>query len=345
MSNHSSNARRVAVLAVSTAAAVSVRGQELAPESGAWLRAGGVMRSGMKVQFHDTALPTPLGAGIFQNGYVLPSVGTNSPYTWNWGYQSASQITGNTLQFQRLDNAPRVGGLSGNIGSEFGGEFRGGLEVVQFEVKKRTVKFGVEGGYGYTTVSAGASGTASGTATLTTTGYTLVGPNDEAIIPPLPPFSGTFGGPGPLIPRDPISTGSITGTGTSALDMHLSAHLHIIKAGVYFETPLTQRLSAGVSFGYCTILPDAQLSFTESVTYSDPGLPSSSVSRVVRRSDWRPGGYFEMRLQYDFTKHLGVYVAGQVEFNQDCTFGDYGRQATIKLGGVYGGNVGVRWTF
>lgn len=343
MTNQRFNTRVAGLVGLAAMAAAPAWAQDLSPESGMWIRGGGVLRSGMKVDFRDSSAPTP--AGLFDNGFVLPSISTNSPYTWNWGYQSASQLSGNTLNFQRLDGAPRVGSLSGSMGTEFGGELRAGFEVARFTVAKREVVFGLEAGYGYSSISASAGGAATGTATLSTASYSLVGGDGLAILPPIAPYSGTFAGPGPVIGRNPASTGSVTAAGTSTLDMALDAHLHILKAGVYFEVPLGRRFSTGVSLGYCSVLPDAEFRYTETTSYAGGAIPGTSVSRILRRSDWRPGGYMEVRLQYDFTRRLGAYVGAQYEYNQNSTFGDAGRQAILKLGGVYGGTVGLRWTF
>ncbi len=342
MSNPLFHLRGAAYVGLAVASIAAVHGEEMAPESGIWIRGGGVLRSGIGVDFRNTTVPTPVGAGIFQNGYVLPSVSTNSPYTWNWGYQKSSQIVEDTLNLERWDKVPRVGDLSGKVGTAFGGDLRAGIEVTRFMVGRREVKFGLEGGYGYSTVSARAGGSAAGTGTHTTATYSFQPGDEQTIIPPLPPYSGTFAGPGPLIPRAPISGPTTTPvTGTSTLDMRLNAHLHILKAGVYFEVPVARRLTAGVSFGYCSVLPDAQLTIDESFSYDS----SAGGHHLVRRSDWRPGGYFELRAQYDITKRLGVYVGGQYEFNQNSTFGGFGREATLKLGGVYGGTLGLRWGF
>jgi hypothetical protein len=317
--------------------------QDLTPDSGFWIRTGGFLRGGMKVDFRDTAVPTPAGAGLYANGFVLPSVSTNSAYTWNWGYQDASQISGSTLQFNRLDGAPRVGGLSADFGAVFGGEVRGGFEVVRFPVGKREMRFGFEAGYGYGTLSASASGSAAGSATYQTAQYSLIDGNGDPIVPPGAPYAGTFNGPGPLIPLEG-SVQTVTRPGTSTTALGIDSDLHVAKFGPYFELPLSKRFLIGVSFGYCTVLADAELTVRESTTYVD-SIPGTQVNQAFRRSDWQPGGYFELRAQYDLTRHIGLYLGVEYEFNEDVTFGGAGRTATIKMGGVYGGVAGVRWTF
>jgi len=327
------------------AGVAGVSAQELRPAPGFWVRAGATIRMGYKVDFRDTAMPAPTGAGEFSNGFVLPSVSTNSPLTWNWGYQDASQVQGNTLRFDRMNDAPRVGRVDGGSESTFGGEIRAGFEALRFEVKDRQVRFGIEAGYSFGSLSMSASGSAQGTASYTAAGYSLLSPNGEMLTSPGAPYAGTFAGPGPLISRTPLFQQTSTGAGTSTLDMGLDADLHTFKLGPYFDIPLSPRWTAGFSFGYCTVLPDAEFRFTEVTEFPGTTLPSSRVSRVVRRSDWQPGGYFEIRAHYDVTRRLSVFAAGEFLYNETLRFGDGGREAQIKMGGVYGGSLGARWAF
>jgi len=327
------------------AGVAGVSAQELRPAPGFWIRAGGTIRMGYQVDFRDTAPSAPTGAGQFANGFVLPSISTNAPLTWNWGYQNASQVVGDTLQFDRLNNAPRVGDLDGGTESTFGGEIRAGFEALRFEVGQREVRFGLEAGYSFATLSASAAGNAQGTASYTTSSYSLLAPTGERVIPPGAPYSGTFNGPGPLIALNPLSVQTLMGAGTSTLDMGLDATLHTLKLGPYFEIPLSPRWVAGVSFGYCTVLPDAELRFTEVTQFPGTTIPGSQATRVVRRSDWQPGAYLELRAQYDITRRLAVFVSGEFLYNENLIFGAGGREVELKLGGIYGGSIGARWKF
>lgn len=327
------------------AGVAGVSAQELRPAPGFWIRAGGTIRMGYQVDFRNTAPAAPTGVGQFANGFVLPSISTNAPLTWNWGYQDASQVVGDTLQFDRLNDAPRVGDLDGGTESTFGGEIRAGFEALRFEVGQREVRFGLEAGYSFATLSASASGRAQGTASYTTSSYSLLAPNGERVIPPGAPYSGTFNGPGPLIALNPLSVQTLMGAGTSTLDMGLDATLHTLKLGPYFEIPLSPRWVAGISFGYCTVLPDAELRFTEVTEFPGTTIPGSQATRVVRRSDWQPGAYLELRAQYDVTRRLAVFVSGEFLYNENLIFGAGGREVELNLGGIYGGSIGARWKF
>jgi len=200
--------------AVLLAATTVAHAQELRPAPGFWMRLGGNFRTGYSVKFSDTAAPAPAGAGLFSNGFVLPSVsGTNAPYTWNWGYNDAAQVQGNTLVLERFDSRPRVGGLDGGNDVLLGGELRAGFEAVRFEWLDREMRFGFEGGYSMGMLSSSAMGSAAGAASFTRGTYSLVGPGGVPILVPSAPYAGTFNGPGPLIPLQPLGLQTITSAG------------------------------------------------------------------------------------------------------------------------------------
>jgi len=333
--------------AVLLAATTVVHAQELRPAPGFWMRLGGNFRTGYSVKFSDTADPAPAGAGLFSNGFVLPSVsGTNAPYTWNWGYNDASQVQGNTLGLERFDTRPRVGALEGGNDVLLGGELRAGFEAVRFEWLDREMRFGFEGGYSMGMLSSSATGIAAGAASFTRGTYSLVGPGGVPILVPSAPYAGTFNGPGPLVPLQPLGLETITSAGaSSSTRLGLDATLHTFRVGPYLEAPFGKRWVAGFGFGYNTVLPDAELRIRETTTYPGTALGPTEVDRTVRRSDWRPGGYAEVRVQYEFNRRLSAFAAAEFQVNQDLVFGAAGRQVRIELGTVYGGSAGVRLAF
>jgi hypothetical protein len=352
--NSSRSLRRLALGAGSLGVATAGLAQpaqlpELDPGAGFFFRVGGTVRTGVKAEFRDVAPAVPTAAGVYENGYVLPSVtGAASDYTWNWGYDDAAQVGADTLNFSRLNDAPRVGALSSDGESMFGGELVAGFEIYQFELARKPLRFGVEAAYSFMTFSASAAGSASGTATLTQAGYSTIGPGGVAIVVPPAPYAGTFDGPGPLLGRTPATLTTISAPGASALDLTLDATIHTLKFGPYFAWDLTKRLSLAASFGYATVLPDAEMTFRETTTYgagTGGTIPSSAIDAVVRRSDWQPGGFVQFRLEYHFTRRLSAFVGAEYLYNENLVFQGQGREATIKLGGTYGGTLGVGYHF
>jgi hypothetical protein len=334
-------------------AAISVCGQELRPTPGIWARVGAVVRSGYGVRFHDVSPVLPGGAGNFANGFVLGSVSTNSPNTWNWGYDGStpphmpggSAITGTDLNLYRYDQQPRVGSVDAGSGSTFGGELRAGFEALRFEVFGRDIRFGLEAGYSFASLSVNGSGSVTGAGSYTTGTYSLIGPGGQVIQAPQAPYAGTFNGPGPLIPLAPTSLNTIQGVGTSVAEFSLDADLHTLKFGPYFELPLSRRWVVGLSFGYCTVLPDAQFGIRENTSFPGSDIPGSSLSQTVRKSDWQPGGYAELRVNFELHRRVALFLAGEFQHNEDLSFDGFGRQAVVEMGGIFGASGGVRLSF
>lgn len=341
--------------------------EDLEPSSRITFRLGANYRTGFKASVRDVTAPVPLTPGVFENGYVLPSVsGTQTDQTWYWGYQDAGQVSGETLTLSRLNNAPRVGDLESGTESLFGGELVIGAELGKFELWKRTWNIGIEAAYSYAQFSTELGGTASGIAALTTAQYGLGG-----ILVPDAPYAGTFLGPGPLINRNPTRQQTLAAVGTSTLNVGIDSTIHTLKFGPYVELPMGKKFSLGFGLGYATVMPDTDLTIREYTSYgpatgggtgpsggrgagrSDASgapdlptsIPDSSVEVDSGRSDWQPGGYVQLRAEYDFTRNIGVFVAAEFLYNESMRFQAGGREATIELGGTYGATGGLRLSF
>lgn len=358
---------RHAVLALlATSAAVGVRAQTQLPDEdkpeplGLRFRVGGRVLLNLKATFTDAKPALSTAAGQFGDGYVLvgSNTSTNSAgvptagaVTWNWGYDNASQISGNELTLTRYDNVPRVGSLDGSGGStSFGGELFAMYELYQFRVwNKRTGHWGFEAGYGFSTFDVSASGNASGTATRNRSIYSLGG-----IVPPSPGYQGGFSGPipggpaAPVLDFAPISSSSLSSAGSSTLTASVSSDIHSVKLGPWVELPLTDRLTLGFGAGFCTVLAQADLSFRETSTFANPGLAAAApaiLDGTVTRQDWRPGFYAQLHLDYAFTPSWTVFGGIDLQSNPDLKFSTQGRGVDLKLGSVLGATAGVQFSF
>jgi hypothetical protein len=358
---------RHAVLALlATSAATGLRAQTQIPDEdkpeplGIRFRVGGRVQFNLKATFTDTLPVLANTPGQFGDGYVLigsntstngAGVPTAGAVTWNWGYNNASQVSGGNLTQTRYDNVPRVGALEGSGGStSFGGELFAMYELYQFRAwNKRTGHWGFEAGYGFSTFEVSASGSASGTATRNQSVYSLGG-----IVPPSPGYRGGFSGPipggpaAPIIDFAPISSASLSSAGSSTLTASASSDLHSIKLGPWVELPLTDRLSLGFGAGFCTVFAQADLSFRETTTFTNPALAGAAPGLLVgeaSRQDWRPGFYAQMHLDYAFTPSWSAFGGIDFQANPDLKFASQGRGVDIKLGSVFGATAGVQFSF
>ncbi|HTH48450.1 MAG TPA: hypothetical protein VMB21_13135 [Candidatus Limnocylindria bacterium] len=301
-------------------------------QSGWFVRLGGRISSGVKAEVRNTrplSVTSP-GLSVYDDGFVGKDNGGSPTLTQNWGYQSASQVNGDTLTF-RDASGMRVGDRTGlKDDPQFGGELVAGFEFVRFDIGRREARFGFEVGYSFSEFSVTDHATASGNSLYYD--YALNG-----VIPPVAPYSGSPDQPGPLLTYDsPVIR---TVPGTSSLDTKLESDFHTLRVGPWIEVPLSGRVNLALSVGYCTVYTSSQLTLTET-----DSLSGSSMNRYLS-SHWSPGGYAQLRAIYRLTKHIGVYVGGDFQYNTGVTINAPGRQAKIDFGTTYGAVAGVNFGF
>lgn len=343
---------RVTALAfVATAVAfslVAADDPEDAERSGWFVRLGGRVSSGMKATLRDTRPAGALAAGSYDDGFVQPAAGGNPALTANWGYQSAAQVQGNDLVFHRLDGAPRVGDRVGlKDDPQFGGEVVTGFEFFRFDIGKREARFGFESGYSHSRFTVSDRAVATGSATFTVDRFALDAASaGNPVTPPLAPYAGAAGTPGPLIGLSPSARTVLTTTGTSTLDSKFDSEFHNLRIGPWIEVPITGRMSLSISAGYVAIYSSSHLDLAESVAFADPTVPvpAAASGRSVA-THWSPGAYAQVRTNYRLTRHLGVYVGGDIQHSTGATVGAPGREARIDFGDTYGAVAGVSCTF
>lgn len=327
---------------------ISIFGAEKFDDSnntGWFVRLGGRVLTGVKAEIHDgrTVSSDPR---VFDDGFVKPDISGGAD-TWNWGYSTSSQISGGQLSLHRTENAPRVGDRS-NLGenSLYGGEVIAGFEFTRFRLGTRQARFGLELGYSLASgFDVKDSASVAAHAKRTTSNFDLGG-----ILPPMASsgmaYSGTFDGPGSLINLNPVSSTLAEGDGVSRFDASVASDLYTLKFGPWIEVPLGGALSLGLSVGYCSVYADTDFRFTDSVTYVGGTLPNSVVMGHVQQGRWSPGGYAQLRLDYDLNAHLGAFVGGDVQYNGSQSFtSDAGREVKLKFGGTFGGIIGVAYRF
>src|SRR3954465_14599669 len=152
--------------------------------------------------------PGPAVAGAdhtYNDGYVLTDISGNAGgVTWNWGYRNGSQNppagVGNTasMLFHAIQfDSPSAAANNKSVTDDpqYGGELIYQRLMGRFPSSGR---WGLELALGYTDLDIRDNRSATGAATLTTDTFPLNG-----VLPPLPPYSGTFQGPGPLLGDTP----------------------------------------------------------------------------------------------------------------------------------------------
>jgi hypothetical protein len=308
------------------------------PEKTGWYtRIGAVARFNVKASIRSiTPAATP---GVYDDGFVLPdNSGTAGGKTWNWGYNSASQVAGNQINFSRYDSLPGVGTQDVNVSNPtLGGEIIAGYHFNDFKLLKRPARFGIELGYGYSSFSQAMSFAGASTAMHTADGYGLGG-----VVPPVPPYAGNAAGPGPLLDLNAGSHSVVSSPAASAFDGSLKTSFHNLRIGPALEVDLSSRLSVSLGAGLSSVYADAKLDYTETVSFTNPAMPALAPTNAkISHADWRPGAYAELLVSYRLTSLVGVFVGGDFQFNEKMTFGDAGHEVQVDPGTTFGAKAGA----
>jgi hypothetical protein len=274
----------------------------------------------------------------YDNGYVIPISGSPSPYTYYWGYDSASQVSGNTITMQR-SSSPASASSNDHYDSPTPGfELAYNRELI----RKTSWRGGLEGAFGYTYMSIRDAGTQPVNVTRVNDTFTV--PGGVPAIPPAP-YQGRLALPGPLIGASPTSSmteilqdGSLTGSRS------FSADLFCFRLGPYFEIPLSKSISFTLGGGFALMYVNSELSYNETVTVPGAGNPlphqaSGSATGLL------PGGYVEGVFSVALSDAWAFVAGAQLESVGQYTQTLNGEQAVLDLSKAIFVTLGLSYSF
>lgn len=313
------------------------------PENPNRLSLGPRFGMNLKADFHNNAPvnppvnPGPATGGAdhtYDDGYVLvDSSGNAGGLTWNWGYQNASQVAGDTMQFHATQSSsPSASAI--NNDPQYGAELTYQRVIGPFLSSGR---WGLEAAFGYTDLDLRDNHRATGPVTMTTDTYQLNG-----VLPPGAGYNGTFEGPGALLGDTPTRT-TASDIATLAGHQKLSGQLYSIRLGPFAEWNFTPQLSLAASVGLTLAPASVDYEFSETTTL--PGGGTSVASGHSSKSELLYGPYVSGMLRYDFNESWGVYVGAQFQSVTDLEQSIGGRTARLDQGVTLYGTVGASWRF
>jgi hypothetical protein len=267
----------------------------------------------------------PAGGGAdrtYDDGFVrVDSSGNANGFTWNWGYQDAAQVQGDTI-------AMHAGSSPADGVSKQDGDPQPGFEL---SYERRLgwwgrASWGFEAAFGFTDVEVRDNRALSGNATLLTDAYSLGG-----VVPPPAPYSGSFNGPGALIGDLPTRTLLVTAGGAQISGQRkLDAELYTLRLGPCLEIPMTSRFTARVGAGVAFGFVDSEFSFAETVTLA--GGPSVSRSGASQKNDSLLGAYAGAQFSYRVFRSASVFTGAQFQYLEDFKQQAGGKEAKLDLG-------------
>ena len=323
-----------------------LNGWSLAPSVGLNIRTTFKSLGGFTTQ---TAVGAAIG-GVdhnYDDGFNRVDTNVGLPGdTWNWGFSNVSQTP-------PFDNTVRMNSSSSaaDLTSQSGSDYKLGLEVRyrrQIGVLEN-LRWGIEGVFSWHDLSAEENHSLAGTVTRITDTYSL---NNN----PIPaPFTGTAGGPGPLISDIPARTPTVIPSGAVVTGQSkLDAALFAIKLGpqVEWRPSPASRWGLTLNAGLAAAIVNSEFTFSESVTIPSmgPGLqPGVSATQTRAGSGSTAevllGGYAGLSASYKFTDRLSLIGAGQYQnlgtFSQTVA----GKKAEIELGNTILLSLGLRYSF
>lgn len=323
-----------------------LNGWSLAPSVGLNIRTTFKSLGGFTTQ---TAVGAAIG-GVdhnYDDGFNRMDTNVGLPGdTWNWGFSNVSQTP-------PFDNTVRMNSSSSaaDLTSQSGSDYKLGLEVRyrrQIGVLEN-LRWGIEGVFSWHDLSAEENHSLAGTVTRITDTYSL---NNN----PIPaPFTGTAGGPGPLISDIPARTPTVIPSGAVVTGQSkLDAALFAIKLGpqVEWRPSPASRWGLTLNAGLAAAIANSEFTFSESVTIPSmgPGLqPGVSATQTRAGSGSTAevllGGYAGLSASYKFTDRLSLIGAGQYQnlgtFSQTVA----GKKAEIELGNTILLSLGLRYSF
>ena len=274
-------------------------------------------------------------AGIFSDGYIEKDSTGGSTATANWGYDNASQLSGNTLTMHANT------GFSGNDSSESDGGYFPGLDMAYGDNLWywKHARIGWELGFNWLPLdlSSGSSfvgKVTSGTYTFSTGGITV----------PQAPYQGSADGYGPLIPypanfnaiTNATSQGSVTGTHS------LDVSLYGLRLGPSFYWDVSRRFGLSLGAGPAVGLVNGDYKYNEYITLN---AVTTNNSGEISGTELIYGGYVNASLMYHLQNNGDIYISAQYQPMTDATISGGGRQGTLDLSGQLYFSIGLNWPF
>lgn len=284
----------------------------------------------------------------YDNGsYVKIDSSTNAGgLTWNWGYQNASQLQNGGIVMQSSTSPNDASSKNHENDPQSGVELGYSRELFR---DAEDWKIGFEAALGYTHIWVSDSRRLLNRINRITDTYSI----PDGVVVPLPPYNGSFLGPGALIGSEPSdrTTSIVSSEALITGDRTVDSDVFMLRLGPYMEVPIYKKLSMIFDGGLLLAVGFTDFHYRESVTIEGSGTVSRSSSGS--QDDFLFGGYVGGVLSYAVTERISLLggvqfqAAGSSVTNSKLKLGDSAsrKQSVLDMGEALLVNVGVSYAF
>jgi hypothetical protein len=285
----------------------------------------------------NAALVNPGDVRTYDDGFVgMDNTGNAGGLTSFWGYNNAGQVQGGNLVLSSSSSAGGGDSLDNDTKLQHGLELTYSYQLGAFDWGA----WGFEGAFGWMPVNIKDNRAVTSSISVQQDVYP-----GNGIVFPVPPFTGTVAGPGPLLGANPNSSTIITVPGglLTTGQREIDASIFAFKLGPYLDYNLSERVVLTLGAGLTLAVVDSEFSFTEVNTIAGVGTQAFSGSN--RTADLLVGGYVGARVAWWLTDNVSVFGGLSYQnigsFNQSAA----GRNARLDLGSTIQVNAGVGFSF
>ncbi len=295
-----------------------------------------------------------VGDRTYNDGFVGQDAGTAlDGDTWNWGYDNAGQVQGDQLVysatgFQSVFSEVRGAPAGGPSRSR---DLEGWAPHLQFDARSphRLGPFRVGFTAGLDFVKTDGSLAFSNFSQSQTRQDFRLDYVDRydlgGIIPPLAPYAGSVGGPGPIIPNVPASrdvTPVLTGTETGLYSNRVSSSFDLNALSLTLGPTLSLshgRFDFAVSAGFSLNIYDWEARQDETLSATTAGGTATFATWSDRDHGvkFRPGLYLQGETAYQINDLVGIAGFARLDVAEDFTVGAGPTSYDIDPGGLTAG--------
>lgn len=296
----------------------------------------------------------------YANGFVRQDAGTpNGGDTWNWGYNSASQVTGSTLSFLGGNGTSATfteshdyeyGGWSGDLDGN--APF---VEMAWVQPWRDSWNVGFQGSFSFLATDTGRTlSTFTANRGRSDFGITYTDVyNLGTVIPPDAPYIGGSQGPGPLIPNIPVSrtpiftpAGGETVTAFNSISTDFDLNLSSLSFGPlleYANGPWAFTGSAGFTVNFANWDVDQR----ETLFVSRNGAAATAQNTWNHHRDHTdvlPGFFIQAAASREITQKWSLQLMGRYDWVEDFDVSAGPSTGSVDVSGwSLGAGVGCRF--